>query len=81
MIDVVHEINAISRSVGTRTLEAGEAREWLSAFDRFWVPKLAALDTELARGRRQRRRTTASDDPHDPGAGDRPAGLNTPKEH
>ncbi|WP_405218549.1 ArsR/SmtB family transcription factor [Agrococcus sp. Ld7] len=33
-----------------------EAREWLSAFDGFWMPKLAALDTELARGRRQRRR-------------------------
>lgn len=32
-----------------------EAREWLSTFDRYWVPKLAALDTELARGRRQRR--------------------------
>lgn len=32
-----------------------EAREWLSAFDGFWMPKLAALDTELARGRRQRR--------------------------
>ena len=32
-----------------------EAREWLSTFDGFWMPKLAALDTELARGRRQRR--------------------------
>ncbi|SDS17925.1 ArsR/SmtB family transcription factor [Agrococcus carbonis] len=32
-----------------------QAREWLSAFDGFWMPKLAALDTELARGRRQRR--------------------------
>lgn len=31
------------------------ASEWLSAFDRSWVPRLAALDTELARGRRQRR--------------------------
>lgn len=32
-----------------------EAREWLSAFERFWLPRLAALDTELARGRRERR--------------------------
>ena len=32
-----------------------EAREWLSAFDGFWMPRLAALDTELARGRRRRR--------------------------
>lgn len=31
-----------------------EAREWLSAFDGFWMPKLAALDTQLARGRQQR---------------------------
>ncbi|MCR8670578.1 helix-turn-helix transcriptional regulator [Agrococcus sp. HG114] len=31
------------------------AREWLSAFDAFWAPRLDALDTELARGRRQRR--------------------------
>jgi hypothetical protein len=35
-----------------------EAREWLSTFERFWLPKLAALDTELARGRRQRRTST-----------------------
>lgn len=32
-----------------------EAREWLSTFEQFWLPTLAALDTELARGRRQRR--------------------------
>ena len=32
-----------------------EVREWLSAFDGFWMPRLDALDTELARGRRQRR--------------------------
>lgn len=66
-----------------------EASEWLSAFDRFWMPRLAALDTELARGRRQRRlgaeappeteatdatSPAASDDrPHDDGEGDRPA--------
>lgn len=32
-----------------------EAHEWLSPFERFWTPRLAALDTELARGRRARR--------------------------
>lgn len=37
-----------------------EAHEWLSAFDRFWIPRLAALDTELARGRRARRRSTGA---------------------
>jgi DNA-binding transcriptional ArsR family regulator len=32
-----------------------EADAWLSPFRRFWEPRLAALDTELARGRRARR--------------------------
>ncbi|WP_320671037.1 ArsR/SmtB family transcription factor [Patulibacter defluvii] len=52
---------ATVRPEGTRRLYAvdargvHEAREWLSAFDRFWIGPLAALDTELARGRRARR--------------------------
>ncbi|MBA9001871.1 ArsR/SmtB family transcription factor [Thermomonospora cellulosilytica] len=29
---------------------------WLDRFRRFWEPKLDALETELARGRRERRR-------------------------
>ncbi|WP_114854243.1 helix-turn-helix transcriptional regulator [Brachybacterium sp. YJGR34] len=32
-----------------------EAEQWLSAFERFWLPPLDALGTELARGRRERR--------------------------
>ena len=32
-----------------------EAREWLTPFERFWLPKLDALGTELARGKRSRR--------------------------
>lgn len=32
-----------------------EAREWLTPFERFWLPKLDALGTELSRGKRQRR--------------------------
>ncbi|KAA9394643.1 winged helix-turn-helix transcriptional regulator [Kocuria coralli] len=32
-----------------------EADQWIAAFRRFWVPKFAALDTEIARGRRERR--------------------------
>ncbi len=49
------------RPDGTRRLYAvaaagpREAHDWLSSFDRFWLPRLAALDTELARGRRARR--------------------------
>lgn len=52
---------ATVRAEGTRRLYAvdgrgpGEARAWLSAFERYWLPKLDALGTELARGRRQRR--------------------------
>jgi DNA-binding transcriptional ArsR family regulator len=30
--------------------------EWLDAFRRFWTPHLDALATEIARGKRQRRR-------------------------
>ncbi|MEV7526905.1 ArsR/SmtB family transcription factor [Agrococcus sediminis] len=72
------------------------AREWLSAFDAFWIPRLAALDTELARGRRRRRLAAereggaaapvASDAgradafAHDDGEGDRPASPTPTKE-
>jgi len=46
------------RAEGTRRLYAvdpeplTEAEAWLAAFHRFWTPKLDALGTELARGRR-----------------------------
>jgi DNA-binding transcriptional ArsR family regulator len=30
--------------------------EWLDAFRRFWTPRLDALATEIARGKRQRRK-------------------------
>lgn len=59
---------AVVRPQGQRRLYAvdpsgpREAREWLSAFDGFWMPKLAALDTELARGRRQRRLAADAED-------------------
>ena len=52
---------ATVRSAGTRRLyavDAGALREvdeWLEAFRRFWAPRLAALDTEIARGKRRRR--------------------------
>jgi DNA-binding transcriptional ArsR family regulator len=37
--------------------------DWLDRFRAFWAPHLAALATELARGRRQRRmRRTAHDE-------------------
>lgn len=53
---------ATVRPEGTRRLYAVNAaplREvdaWLGRFRRFWTPHLEALATELARGRRERRR-------------------------
>ena len=48
------------RRDGTRRLYAVDPKalhdvdEWLEKFRRFWTPPLDALETELARGRRQR---------------------------
>ena len=61
---------ATVRPEGTRRLYAidpqplAEADAWFDAFRQFWQPKLDALGTELARGRRERRLT--SDTAHDP---------------
>ena len=55
---------ATVRPEGTRRLYAvrheslREVDDWLDQFRRFWTPPLMALETELARGRRQRRRRT-----------------------
>ena len=55
---------AAVRPVGTHRLYAvapagfTEVSEWLSPFERFWRGPLAALDTEVARGKRQRRKQT-----------------------
>ncbi|KHO20168.1 ArsR/SmtB family transcription factor [Mycolicibacterium setense] len=52
------------RAEGTRRLysvDAAPLREvdqWLEGFRRNWTPHLDALATEIARGKRQRRRTT-----------------------
>jgi len=49
------------RAEGTRRLYAVDAEPlqevdvWLRNFRRFWTPKLDALSTELARGKRERR--------------------------
>ncbi|GAA2688711.1 MULTISPECIES: ArsR/SmtB family transcription factor [Actinoplanes] len=58
---------ATVRPSGSRRLYAvddtalREADEWLSRFRRFWAPHLAAMATEVARGKRERR-LAASDD-------------------
>ena len=55
---------ATVRPEGTRRLYAvrhetlREVDDWLDQFRRFWTPPLMALETELARGRHQRRRRT-----------------------
>ncbi|MFV0434378.1 MAG: ArsR/SmtB family transcription factor [Leucobacter sp.] len=54
-----------------------EASEWLSPFERFWRGPLAALGTELARGKRQRR-LAAEQAAGDSGA---PADPDTTKTH
>lgn len=55
------------RPVGTKRLYAlepdalAEADAWLAPFRRFWEPRLDALGTELARGRRARRLASPPD--------------------
>jgi DNA-binding transcriptional ArsR family regulator len=36
--------------------------EWLGRFRAFWAPRLDALETEVARGKRARRRSAAGDE-------------------
>ena len=58
---------ATVRADGTRRLYAvddtalREADAWLDRFRRFWTPHLAAMATEVARGKRQRRLAAADD--------------------
>jgi DNA-binding transcriptional ArsR family regulator len=53
------------RADGQRRLYAVDSRplreveEWLATFRQFWTPKLSALTTEVARGKRHRRRNDA----------------------
>ncbi len=76
---------ATVRAEGRRRLYAldprgpREAREWLTPFERFWLPTLDALGTELARGRRARRLAADASDPTDPAAGAPPV-ASTPTE-
>ena len=52
------------RVAGSRRLYAvdtaplREAEDWLAGFSEYWAPRLAALDTEIKRGRRVRRHRT-----------------------
>ena len=59
---------ATVRADGARrlyTVDDGALREadaWLGRFRRFWTPHLAAMGTEVARGKRQRRLAADNDD-------------------
>ncbi len=59
---------ATVRADGVRRLYAvapaslAQADAWFDRFRRFWEPPLAALGTELARGRRESRRVANPDD-------------------
>ena len=62
---------ATVRADGTRRLYAvddtalREADAWLDRFRRFWTPHLAAMATEVARGKRRRRLDTSPGDSDD----------------
>jgi DNA-binding transcriptional ArsR family regulator len=63
---------ATARPEGTRRLYAVNSQplrdvdEWLDRFRRFWAPHLDALETELVRGRRERRlRGDTDEKPYD----------------
>ena len=55
-----------------------EAREWLTPFERFWLPKLDALGTELARGKRTRRLAAERTERSGPAAGPTDPAVNAP---
>ena len=74
---------ATVRPEGTRRLYAvdptglEEVDTWLDQYRHFWAPRLAALATELARGRRERARTEPDDDipAHPPTTGTTETGV------
>jgi DNA-binding transcriptional ArsR family regulator len=83
---------ATVRPAGTRRLYAinsdplHDVDAWLERFRGFWLQRLDSLETELARGRRERRLAAATADaPTEPlgpraGAPDHPPAPRTPKE-
>lgn len=71
-LKVLRESGFVSvRAEGTRrlySLEAAPLRgvdEWLDPFRRFWAPRLDALATEIARGKKARRESGTPTPTHD----------------
>jgi DNA-binding transcriptional ArsR family regulator len=64
---------ALVRADGTRRLYSVDAAPlqetdaWLDRFRHFWAPRLDALATEIARGKRERRLRDERSRPADPG--------------
>lgn len=73
---------ATARPEGTRRLYAIDpaqleaADSWFDPFRRMWQPKLDALATELARGRRARRQATHPPDGREPAGDDSDSSSN-----
>lgn len=71
-LKVLRESGFVSvRAQGTRRLYSletaplREVDEWLDPFRRFWAPRLDALATEIARGKKTRRKAATTALPHD----------------
>lgn len=58
LVDVRVDGNRRLYSVNPQPLQ--EIEEWLSQFKRSWVPHLMALETEVARGKREHRQRKTS---------------------
>jgi DNA-binding transcriptional ArsR family regulator len=56
-------IDGARRLYSVRAEPLREAESWLSGFRRFWEPPLAALATEVARGKRERRQRSSMSTP------------------
>jgi DNA-binding transcriptional ArsR family regulator len=55
-------IDGARRIYAVDTAPMQEIERWLDRFRSFWEPALNALDTEIARGKRERRRDPARDE-------------------
>jgi len=49
-------VSGVKRIYAIEAEPLSEVAEWLSQFRQFWGPKLGALATEVARGKRRRKR-------------------------
>jgi len=55
-------VDGARRIYAVDTAPMQEIEQWLDRFRSFWEPALHALDTEIARGKRERRRGSTRDE-------------------